>query len=174
MLGSIDEDDEAQPVGGWWGRLEFQTAGDDLKGGFCFDRFTAELRRYQRITKGQSFNVRVKYGISDGDLPIFRSFYLGGLRTVRGLEHKSLRGEQMILGNAEYAFDMHRDGPDMALLFDVGKVAAEEDDIFAEEGYTSSVGLRLGLDEGLQIEVAKSLDTGDAEEEFWVTLKRSF
>ena len=174
MLGSIDEEGEAEPLNGWWGRLEYQTAGRDLKGGFCFDRFTAELRCYQHLSKDQDFNVRVKYGISDGDLPLFRSFFLGGMRTVRGLEHKLRRGEQMILANAEYAFGMHHDGPDMALLFDVGKVAAAADDIFAEEGYTSSIGLRLGIDEGIQVEVAKSLDTGDADERFWVTLKRSF
>jgi len=158
----------------WWAHLEYQSAGGDLKGDHEFDRFTAELCRYQPITWRQSLNMRVKYGIAGRDVPLFRQFYLGGWRTIRGLDHKSIYGEQMILGNLEYSIGLPYEAFHTALLLDVGKVVSRDDDIFSDGDFHSSIGLRLGLKDGLQVEVAKSLDDSDASAKIWVLFQRSF
>lgn len=157
-----------------WAHLEYLSAGDDLKGDHAFDRFTAEVRRYQPITLRQSVNVRLKYGIAGRDVPLFRKFYLGGWRTVRGLDHKSIYGEQMVLGNLEYVIGLPYEAFHTALLFDAGKVVSRDANIFSDGDFKSSVGLRVGLKDGLQVEVAKSLDDSDASAQIWVLFQRSF
>jgi len=158
---------------GWWANLEYQTAGDRLRGDHPFDRFTAEVRRYQPITYRQNINARIKYGTSGRDLPLFREFYLGGMRTVRGLDHKSLRGEQMILGNLEYVLYFPRHSFETALLFDMGKVVGRNDDIFSDGDFHSSIGVRFGLESGISIELAKSLDESDTSLKLWVLFQKS-
>lgn len=167
-------DDEEETHEGWWANLEYQTGGDRLKGDHAFDRFTAEVRRYQPITYRQNVNARIKYGTSGRDLPMFREFYLGGMRTVRGLDHKSLRGEQMFLANLEYVLYFPRHSFETALLFDVGAVGSRDDHLFSDGDFHSSIGFRVGLEEGLSIEVAKSLDESEDSLKLWVLFQRSF
>lgn len=167
-------DDLDDTYSGWWGHIEYQSAGGRLKGDLDFDRFTAEVRRYQPVMYRQRLNARLKYGTSGRDLPLFREFYLGGMRTLRGLDHKSLRGEQMILGNVEYVIDFPWLTFQTALLLDVGKVVSREESIFSDGDFHSSMGIRLGFDEGLRVEVAKSLDDMDESVKLWVLFQKSF
>lgn len=167
-------DDVEETYSGWWANLEYQTAGAKLKGDLAFDRLTAEVRRYQPITYRQNINLRVKYGTSGRDLPLFREFYLGGMRTVRGIDHKSLRGEQMILGNVEYILYFPPHSIETALLFDIGKVVGKDDDIFSDGDYETSAGVRFGLERGLNIEISKSLTGTEDSFKLWVLFQRSF
>jgi hemolysin activation/secretion protein len=167
-------DDEEETHRGWWANLEYQTGGDRLKGDHAFDRFTAEVRRFQPLTYRQNVNARIKYGTSGRDLPMFREFYLGGMRTIRGLDHKSLRGEQMFLANIEYALYFPRQSFETALLFDIGAVGNRNDHLFSDGDFHSSIGFRVGLEEGLSIEVAKSLDESEDSLKLWVLFQRSF
>ena len=167
-------DDEEDIYSGWWANLLYETAGDKLKGSLAFDRFTAEVRRYQPISYRQNVNVRIKYGTSGRDVPLFKAFYLGGWRTVRGLKHKSLIGEQMILGNLEYVINFPWLSFETSLLFDVGKVTDRKDNIFSNEGFHSSVGLRVGFEERFSLEVAKSLDDSDESIKLWALFQKSF
>ncbi len=167
-------DNDEEPYVGWWAHAEYLTAGDRLKGDISYDRFTAEVRRYQPVTDRQNINVRAKYGIAGRDVPIFRQFYLGGMRTVRGLDHKSLTGEQMILGNLEYIIRFPNVSFETSLLFDVGKVVSRNDNIFSDGDFHSSAGIRLGFEDGFSVEVAKSLDVSDEPVKLWVLFQQSF
>ncbi len=167
-------DDPIDPWEGWWGRLEYRKAGDDFRGDLDFERFTAEVRRFQPLGGRISVNARVKYGTSRGDLPLMRAFYLGGLRTVRGIDHKSLRGEEMLLGNLEYVVETGLLETRTALFLDAGRTIARDEDLFDGGEFVSAVGLRLILDEDLQVEVAKSLNDADEPVHVWAMLARTF
>ncbi len=167
-------DDEIDPWRGWWGRIEYRKAGEDFKGDYDYERFTAELRRFQPLHRKIGLNARLKYGASEGTLPLMRAFYLGGLRTIRGIDHKSLRGEQMILGNVEYVVDTGLLDTRTAVFFDVGKVVGRDDDIFDDGEFSSAIGLRLILDEDLHVELAKSLDDTDESIRLWAMFARTF
>jgi hypothetical protein len=172
---SIDtRDDEIDPWRGWWGRLEYRQAGGDFKGDLEYKRFTAELRRFQPLGRRIAVNARVKYGTSDGELPLMRAFYLGGLRTIRGIAHKSLMGEKMILGNLEYVVETGLLDTRTAVFFDVGKTVPREEDLFADSEFASAVGLRLILDEDIHLEVAKSLNDTDEPVRVWAMFARTF
>ncbi len=167
-------DDPIDPWRGWWGRLEYRQAGGDFKGDLEYKRFTAEVRRFQPLGRRIGLNARLKYGTSEGELPLMRAFYLGGLRTVRGIRHKSLRGEEMILGNLEYVVETGLLDTRTALFLDAGKTVAREADLFADGEFASAVGLRLIMDEDFQVEVAKSLNDADEPVRVWGMFSRTF
>lgn len=167
-------DDELDPWEGWWGRAEYRQGGGDLRGDLEFKRWTAEARRFQPLGHGIQVNARVKYGRSEGELPLMRAFYLGGLRTVRGIEHKSLRGEEMLLGNLEYVIETGLLETRTAVFVDAGRVIARDEELFDGGEFASAVGLRLILDESLQVEVAKSLNDTDEPVRVWAMLARTF
>lgn len=167
-----DADDFA--TRGWYGELIYSAAGDDLKGDLAYDRLTAEIRRYQPLTRRQALNVRMKYGIAGRELPLIRSFYLGGSRTIRGLDHKGIKGDQMLLGNLEYVIRFPRPKLETALLLDFGKTTGSEESIFSDGDFHSSIGLRVGITDAIKIDVAKSLDDSDESAKIWVLFQRSF
>jgi len=167
-------DDDELPNEGFYFRGEYRKAGEDFKGKHCYERYTAEVQHYQPITHVGNLNVRLKYGSSEGDLPLFRRFYLGGARTIRGIDHKSLMGEQMILANIEYAPKIPGSDIQPAVIFDIGKTADRDADIFDKGGFSSAVGLRLHLGEEVQVDVAKALEDSNADARIWVTIGNPF
>jgi len=134
----------------------------------------AEFQHYHPIANIGNLNIRLKYGSSEGSLPLFRRFYLGGSRTIRGIGHKSLMGEQMVLANVEYAPSLPLSDVRPAVTFDIGKTATRKADIFDDGTFSSSVGLRLRLGEDIRVDVAKSLEDSDSDAKAWVTIGNPF
>ena len=167
-------DDEQYPEDGVIFRAEYRKAGEDLKGDLSYERYTAELQRFQPLERVGNLNVRVKYGSSEGDLPLFRKFYLGGARTIRGIDHKSLVGDQMVLANIEYAPRIPFTDFQPALFYDIGKTLDRDSDIIDDGEFSSAVGLRIRLGEDLRVDLAKSLDDSDADAKIWVTIGQPF
>lgn len=152
----------------------YQRAGDDLNGDLAYERYIAQLQRRQPLGQLGHLDLRVRYGGSGGDLPLFRKFYLGGSRTIRSLDEKSLMGEQMILGNVEYVPDMLTEDFRPYVFYDVGKTAGHDDDIFRDGDFRSSIGMGLRLGAEIRVMLAKSLDDSDADPNLWVTLGHPF
>jgi cytoskeletal protein CcmA (bactofilin family) len=72
-----------------------------LKSDFEFDRYVADIRRYQPLGRYDNFNVRMRAGSSDGVLPIQKTFDMGGLGTLPAFPFKGETGNRMLLMNAE-------------------------------------------------------------------------
>ena len=79
----------------------------------------------------ENLDLRLRVGTSEGNLPRQKTFYLGGIGTLRGFRHKSLEGNRMILGNIEYVFDPYGllSGPPSWLLEDFNLI------LFSDFGY---------------------------------------
>ncbi len=183
--GALRGDWRSSLAGGWRGPrhesrewlyllAEYQTAGGDLEGDLDYERYVADLRRRQPLARIGYLDLRVRYGGSGGNLPLFRKFYLGGSRTIRSLDEKSLMGEQMILGNLEYVPDMLTAVFRPYLFCDVGKTAGHDEGLFDDGAFRSSIGLGLELGGAIRVMVAKSLDDGDADPNPWVTIGDAF
>lgn len=82
------------------GTAEFsqETFGSD----FRFSQLLVDARRYQPLSRYDSFNVRFRAGTSGGRVPPQKTFELGGLSTLHARPFKSEAGNRMILLNAEY------------------------------------------------------------------------
>ncbi len=146
---------------GWVGGVQYEHSSSRLGSDFAFDRFIVELRRYQPLTYMQNFNVRLMYGGANGNLPLHRWFYLGGIRTLRGYDIKQFYGSRMAMANCEYVVDFPRTSVGLAILFDIGKTGWESD--FLSKGeWRGDVGIGVRFDDWLRLELTRQI-AGDTD-----------
>jgi hypothetical protein len=110
-------------------------------GDFQFQQYMADVRRYQALGEYDQLNMRVRLGTSGGDLPLQRSFSLGGPATLPGYAFNafpsdSLLGNRLLLLNVEYRLNGDFLGDlsfwpswlmrhiNLLLLFDAGVIRA--------------------------------------------------
>jgi hypothetical protein len=88
-----------------WGEVEW--AGDRLGGDFTFTRALGDLRSYVRLSPGQVLSLRVAAGSTlEGALPFQKQFTVGGVDGLRAHSFAHYRGEQVLLGGAEYSVNL--------------------------------------------------------------------
>jgi outer membrane protein assembly factor BamA len=149
-------------AGGQWHRLEWERADGGLGGDFAYSRLLADLRHYVKLSPGQVLGWRLLYGTTlAGRLPPQKEFALGGLSTLRAHEFKELAGDQALLGNVEYRFDLSDEFQTLAFV-DVGATARGQghldDQRFALDG-----GFGFGTRNGrATVAVARDLHETDA------------
>ncbi len=87
---------------GWsiTGTAEFSKRG--FGSDFNFSQLVFDVRRYQPLSRYDSFNFRLRAGTSGGRVPVQKIFELGGLSTLHARPFKSETGNRMILLNTEY------------------------------------------------------------------------
>jgi outer membrane protein insertion porin family len=81
------------------GTAEFAGFGGD----FNFNKYTLEGREFFPVGPG-TLGFRQRLGMSNGDLPIYEEYRLGGVNSVRGVEEDLLTGSHSFLANAEYRY----------------------------------------------------------------------
>jgi hypothetical protein len=86
---------------GWSFLATAEVAKKNMKSEFEFNRYVADIRRYQPLGRYENFNVRVRAGSSEGTLPVQKSFDMGGLGTIPAFPFKGETGNRMLLMNAE-------------------------------------------------------------------------
>jgi outer membrane protein insertion porin family len=102
-LGLIDDtrDVRNNPRSGAVTSLTYEQAGALLGGGTEFGKVQVDYRRYFGVGD-DVVALRLMGGTTFGSPPLFESFSVGGANTLRGYEPDRWRGENLILGNAEY------------------------------------------------------------------------
>jgi hypothetical protein len=86
---------------GWSIHATGEVAKKSLKSDFEFNRYVADIRRYQPLGRYDNLNIRVRAGSSEGVLPIQKAFDMGGLGTIPAVPFKGETGNRMLLMNAE-------------------------------------------------------------------------
>ena len=86
---------------GWSLLATVEIADKSLGGLFTFNRYVADIRRYQPLGEYDNLNIRIRVGTSEGALPLQKAYEIGGLGTVQGFPFKDEMGNRMILMNAE-------------------------------------------------------------------------
>lgn len=185
---------------GWYVLAEAERAGGGLGGDFEFDRFLADVRRYQPLGYGEGVDARVRVGTSKGVLPWERAFWLGGVSTLRGFKHKAFPagwknpgGNRMFLAQLEYRMGSEDlpDAVDLGLLeefnliafTDAGWVGQADPEDGPAEGFEdlsiktlkNDVGLALANRSGsVRFEVARRTDTSEKPYSLWFRFNRTF
>jgi hypothetical protein len=113
---------------GWNISSQYEVA----KGDYEFNRFSVDVRRYQKVSDDLRINARFVLGSSEKHLPLQRAFELGGLGTIPSVRFKEDIGNRMILGNVELLIRIHEvedffplsifHGNDLILFYDAGQV----------------------------------------------------
>ncbi|MFH2004438.1 MAG: BamA/TamA family outer membrane protein [Bacteroidota bacterium] len=131
---------------GWSLSLSAEFAGKTLKGGYDFNRYVIDLRRYQPISQYDNINLRLRAATSEGNLPLQRMYELGGISTLPAFGYKQFAGNRLLLANIEYIVNgkMFAEGTDfpLSLLDNVNLI------LFTDAGFVDQVQDNLSLDSG--------------------------
>ena len=182
------------PYQGWHVNLSGEVSNEDLGGDFNFKRAILDIRRYQPLSRYESFNFRIRIGTSENILPLQKLFYLGGIGTLRGFGYKEFFGNRLFLTNLEYRFDPERiligppswfidDSFDIILFSDYGLSWYSEPDadmmnVFSGTKFKdlkSSIGFGLGdKEDHLRLNFAWRTDTKEKKVSVYLRLKQTF
>ena len=149
--------DEDNILSGWkfLGNLEWSS--DGLSSDFDYRKYTFQVIRYQKVNRISSVRLRAVYGNSDGYLPMYKRYFIGGLGTLPGYNHKEMIGSRFWMLNSEYRVGLTKQHfSNFIFMWDIGQIAnnSRSDD---QTEIKHSVG--LGLDfSGLRVNFSKRLD----------------
>ena len=141
---------------GWSAKIQSEWSKPDLESSFDYRRYKLSLTRHQRLNRRLMVIMKATYGGSDGYLPIHRRFYLGGVGSIHGYDHKEFSGRYFWMTNLEYRFNFPHSELAAAVLWDAGQTAETSD--FAGSEVKNSLGIAFYLGTDLKIGLAKRLD----------------
>ncbi len=172
---------------------EIKIPGSDLE----FYKITLVLQQFIPLTKLFIFNTKVDVGFGDGygdfdEMPFFKNFFAGGVRSVRGYQDNSLGprdsdndpigGSFKTIGRAQIQFPppfmTESNAVRLSLFYDVGNVFAG-----AEDWRTDDLRMSIGLGATwlspvgpLAVSVAQPFNdqSGDNIQQFQFTLGAGF
>jgi hypothetical protein len=154
-----DTRDKETPLeySGWVASGAFEWSHPDISSDFDYRRYKAELTRLQRLNRRIMLIVRGTYGASDGYLPMYKRFYLGGIGTLHGYRHKEYMGTRFWMVNTEYRLEFPRTDLALALSWDVGQIS-NTSKFGSDDDVRHSLGLSLYVGDDFKMTVAKRLD----------------
>jgi hypothetical protein len=185
---------------GWYVQVEGEYAGRSLGGDVDFGRLLLDVRRYQPLGYGNGFDMRLRLGVSHGDLPWQKSYHLGGIGTLRGFPFKAFPfgpmqagGNRMLLTQFEYRLgqeDLYEtinmgilENFNFVIFTDIGWVDIVDSNLGLFDGFNNlsfsnlknSVGLALTNRSGtVRFEIARRTDTGHKPYSFYFRINRTF
>jgi outer membrane protein insertion porin family len=136
-------DDVFNPHSGWYGIAQAEIAGRFLGGDNNYNKYILDLRNYIDTGQDTVLALRLMGGIADTTLPEYEKFTVGGVNTLRGYDLAEFEGEQMLVFNAEYRWDI-ADNTQLVVFGDAGYAWALDEPIRLDDikfGY--GVGLRF-------------------------------
>jgi outer membrane protein insertion porin family len=93
---------------------------DALGGDFSFHRFIASVRGARDLNPSHSVRARLLFGLTGGEVPLQRRFFLGGLGTLRGRELRAFGGDNAALVSAEWMMRLPSPFPGLVAFYDGG------------------------------------------------------
>jgi len=171
----FDNSDEEERFGGsfWLGKAKLEWLPDGWNDDFDFTRYFLRAARYQIINDNSGMFFKAGYGGSDGDLPIHRRFFLGGLETLLGYKHKEYTGREFWFGNAEYRLTFPKTDISGLVSYNLGAISEESGEL-GEAEIKQSIGIGASFEESLRIDLARRLDKSDSSFEIYVRLGFNF
>ncbi|MFH1687018.1 MAG: BamA/TamA family outer membrane protein [bacterium] len=141
----------------WHASADLEWSSPDLDSDFDYRRYTFNLRRYQKLHRQATLILRGVYAGSDGRLPMHKRFFLGGLGSLRGYDHKEYIGTTYWMANAEYRISFPHSDLAASIFCDIGQIA-NETALDGDVEVKSSLGVGLYLGEDLRINFSRRLD----------------
>jgi len=136
-------DDVFNPHNGWYGIAQTEIAGRFLGGDNNYNKYILDIRNYIDTGQDTVLALRLMGGIADTELPEYEKFSVGGVNTLRGYDLSEFQGEQMLVFNAEYRWDV-ADKTQLVVFGDAGYAwALDEPMRFDEIKFGYGVGLRF-------------------------------
>ncbi|MBK7140897.1 MAG: BamA/TamA family outer membrane protein [bacterium] len=173
-LGFDNRNNDPFSASAWAFTLSGEISSPDFSSDYDFSRFVASLRRYQMISHYSILLLRGMIGGSEGDIPIHRTFYLGGLGTLHGYRHKELMGSRFWMINSELRYTFPRTDVAVSVLWDMGQIGyhgPNDENIEVRH----SIGGALYFGDDVRVSVARRLDSvTDRNPRIFVRLEHVF
>jgi len=158
----------------WHVTANFEWSHESFNSDFNYRRYTLAVRRYQKVNRRAMVIARGVFGGSDGYLPMYRRFFLGGLGTLRGYDHKEYMGTRFWLVNTEYRINFPRLESALSVFWDVGQIANEQK-LDGSIEIKNNLGLAAYIEDDFKVSLAKRLDRSyDDNPIFYVRLDHLF
>ena len=141
----------------WKAAVAFEYASESLQSDFDYRRYRFQLTRYQRVTQRTMLMVSGVAGLSDGYLPMYKRYYLGGLGTLRGYYHKEFMGSRFWMTTAEYKVQIPKSDLAVSIFWDGGQIA-NDTRLTGDIEVKQDIGFALYLDDDFKINISKRLD----------------
>lgn len=187
LTGGLKRDTRDQPWNtsrGSVNSLSVEWAGPPLGGDVAFTKYSARSAWYFPMPWTTVLLLQGRWGYiqdrpSDGKLPVYQKFFLGGINTIRGFEYGDVSprdpvtwdrigGEREMVYNVEYRFPLIKEQGVVGLVFfDAGNVWTDYEPSVNVSGLRTStgVGVRWYSPMGpLRLEYGKNLDPQMDEE----------
>ena len=158
----------------WHITAEIEISNTNLNSDFDYHRYILTVRRLQEISRQSIFTVRTLFGNSDGYLPLYRRFYLGGLGSLHGYGFKEYMGTRFWMVNSEYRIDFPRSEFGVSAFWDIGQIA-NDTKLDSDVEIKQSIGFSIFFEDDFTLSVAKRLDrsTNDSPK-LYLRFKQSF
>ncbi|MCH8272455.1 MAG: BamA/TamA family outer membrane protein [Candidatus Marinimicrobia bacterium] len=140
-----------------------------------YERYIISLSRYQPLGRNDDLKIRLRYGTTNGSVPVQKKFDLGGKGTLRGYKYKEFQnGDKMALINVEYStngknidglgFLPNFDDYLISFFIDAGVVWSDRRDLPDLSDVNRNIGVGFGSkDEGFRVNFSKPLDGPEDE-----------
>ena len=170
---------------GFYHWVELERAGYGMGGDFGYTRALADLRSVVRLSPTATLALRAVGGTTlAGELPAQKEFTAGGADGLRAHAFAEYRGNQLLLGQAEFATALWRVRPSgfdagvHAIAFlDAGRAWDDPGRAWRPAGQHLQVDGGLGLttsEDNLRVYLARSLQRSRSRAVFSVRLQRPF
>lgn len=149
----------------WMIHVNLEKALEGLDSDFEFSRWEFSGLLSHTLTRYSVTKIRARFGGSSGNLPISRKFFLGGYRWLRGFEHKEFQGEKFWAATVDYGVSLSGAGLKGArfwIFYDAAQIA-QRGGLGSDAPFYQSLGLGLGIDSFLRLNVSRRLDMSDPD-----------
>lgn len=173
---TYDARDKGQPYSNsaWQGFANLQWSNEDLQSDFDYRRYSMRLTRLQKVNRRAMLIMSAMYGGSDGYLPMYKRFYLGGLGTLYGYYHKEFMGSRFWMANAEYRIDFPRSDLSASVFWDAGRIT-NNTKFTDDDEVRHDIGLGIYIGNDFKVNIAKRLDSsGKDDPKVYVRLTSAF
>lgn len=141
----------------WHITADFEWSLKDVKSDFDYRRYTLSVIRYQKVHHQSLVIIRGIFGESDGYLPMYKRFFLGGLGTMRGYKHKEYMGTRYWMINSIYRLNFPKADIILSLFWDIAQIA--NDTKFNNSiDVKNDIGMAVNIGEDFQVSLTKRLD----------------
>lgn len=157
----------------WKGVLDIEWAPGEWNDDYVFTRYQLTVTRHQELSRQSGLVFKGYYGGADNPLPLSRKYFLGGLGTLHGYEHKEFYGSEFWLANLEYGVRFPNSEMVGWIFYNVGQIT-EEPISLSEAEVRHSVGLGLAFGNDIRMLVGKRLDRSDVSPVIYVRFQNLF
>ena len=161
-------------LSGWTLAGDLEWSNRKIASDYDYRRFSISAIRYQYLNKSVNLRMRGQFANSDGYLPMYKRYFIGGLGTLQGYKHKEFMGTRYWMTNSEFWLKLPTTfGVHLVLAWDVAQIAndAKLDDN-AEIRHDLGLGISIS---SFKFDVTKRLDSyPDRDPRIYVRFARRF